>query len=933
MFQTECQAESPIRVGSRLELLLDDHLIESVQDLSFQLHQPQRAESVLRPEHPWEEDGLGHVTVFQDGELMRMYYRGYIKPPGFSWEPEQLMCYAESRDGIHWNKPLLGLVDWQGSKANNIVWRGPEAAGMAPFVDRRSGCPAEARYKSLGGNPPYPLASPDGLQWHRLTDQPVLPKPRFGLSYWDPEREYYVAYVRSRDHGMRGIALATSADFTAWSEPQNLDYGDAPREELYWNTGLPYFRAPHIYLGFPMRLVFAADAETDQRTDRTDSPLLFSRDGFRFDRRYMQSFVRAGLNPGNWQPHANMMALGILPTKDDELSMYLTNKDDDGQTHLQRLTMRTDGFVSLQAPYAGGEFTTRPIVFAGDQLALNVATGAAGGVGVEIQSADGDPLPGFQLEDCVEYHGDSTAAPMRFTADRDLGALAGQPVKLRFVLRDADLFAFQFRTHIPSAPHPPPARPEPIAVGTRKQLFIDEMLVERKHNLVLTMHTPHPTGELLVTADQEWEAGGEVYLLSSVLKEADGRVRLWYDLLTPTGDGPFDHERCVCYAEAQDGIHFVKPRLGLHEKRGSKDNNVVLPGVIGGASVWIDPQAPPAHRYKTQAKVYPSGKFHMFSSPDGMDWSLWAEIDPKGAKDTQAIVYWDEPLQRYLFFGRHKKGRDEKPTEEIDARFRSVRRAEMTDLREIENTGLAMWPDQLDRSVYPTEVDEPPVDYYGATVFRYPEAPDFTIMLAQAFWHWMPTGAPGTRDVRLAVSRDTKTFVRCGQRQAFMRPGPDGRFDSRQIWALPNPVIMGDEIWFYYAGVNYDRAHGTDPTAPNGEHIGGIGRAVLRLDGFVSIDAPYEGGEFTTPVLTFAGSRLELNVDTSAGGSVRVELLTEDGRPIPGYSGVDSTWQIGNSVRLPVSWPGGDLRPLAGQPVRLRFIMRDAKLYAFQFCG
>ena len=474
-----------------------------------------------------------------------------------------------------------------------------------------------------------------------------------------------------------------------------------------------------------------------------------------------------------------------------------------------------------------------------------------------------------------------------------------------------------------------------IRIGSRKQLFVDEMLVERKHNVALTMNAPYPTGELLLTADREWEVGGEVYLLSSILKEADGRVRLWYDLLTSTGDGPFDHERCVCYAESQDGIHFVKPHLGLHEKRGSRDNNVVLPGVIGGASVWIDPQAPEEQRYKTQAKVYPSGKFHMFSSPDGIHWSLWAEIDPKGAKDTQTIVYWDEPLQRYLFFGRHKLRSDETPTAEINARFRSVRRAEMTDLKDIENTGLAMWPDELDRGLYPTESDDPPVDFYGATVFRYSEAPDITIMLAQAFWHWIPTGkgaarAPGTRDVRLAFSRDTKTFVRCGQRQAFMRPGPDGRFDSRQIWALPNPIVMGDEIWFYYAGINYDRAGRTD--AANGEHIGGIGRAVMRLDGFVSLDAPYEGGKFTTPALIFDGSRLELNVDTAAGGSVRVELLAEDGSPLEGYSGADSIWHVGNSVRLPVSWPAGDLRQLAGQPVRIRFIMRDAKLYAFQFC-
>ncbi len=117
-----------------------------------------------------------------------------------------------------------------------------------------------------------------------------------------------------------------------------------------------------------------------------------------------------------------------------------------------------------------------------------------------------------------------------------------------------------------------------------------------------------------------------------------------------------------------------------------------------------------------------------------------------------------EPQQRYLFFGRHKLGANEAPMAEVNARFRSVRRAELIDLRNIENTGQAIWPDEKDRASYPTTGGEPPVDYYGATVFPYGESGNVYIMLAQAFWHWMPpkdgnTGAPGTRDVRLAVGR------------------------------------------------------------------------------------------------------------------------------------------------------------------------------------
>ena len=472
-----------------------------------------------------------------------------------------------------------------------------------------------------------------------------------------------------------------------------------------------------------------------------------------------------------------------------------------------------------------------------------------------------------------------------------------------------------------------------IDVGSRKQLFVDKRWLQSQRDVELVMNAPHQPGELLITADQPYEEGGGINLYCSVLKEPNGLVRVWYDLVTPTGPGPYEHERRVCYAESRNGLDFVKPELGLFEVKGSKKNNVVIPGVIGGSSVWLDPQASAEHRYKTQAKVYPTGKFHMHSSPDGLTWKLLAEIDPQGPHDTQSIIFWDQPSQRYLFFGRHRA-----ISPEIDVLCRSVRRAELTDLTQIKNTGLAIWPDAVDRAKHESPPNVAPVDYYGATVFSYPYVDGVYVMLAQAFWHWLPTDSsagtlsPGLRDVRLAISHDSKKFERVGGRRPFMRPGPAGRFDSQQIWAMPNPIIMGDEIWIYYSALNWDRTDQTDPDAPNGKRISGVGRAVLRLDGFVSVDAPYSGGEFTTPLLKFAGNRLELNVDTSAGGAVRVELLDESGRGILGYSGNDAPWQVGNSVRFPVAWRGApDLRHLAGKPIRLRISLRDCKLYAFQF--
>ena len=112
----------------------------------------------------------------------------------------------------------------------------------------------------------------------------------------------------------------------------------------------------------------------------------------------------------------------------------------------------------------------------------------------------------------------------------------------------------------------------------------------------------------------------------------------------------------------------------------------------------------------------------------------------------------------------------------------------------------------------------------------------------------------------------------------------------------------------------------------------GIGRAIMRMDGFVSADADYTGGEVVTPLLKFQGRRLELNLDTSGGGCVKVELLDEAGKPIEGFSTEEATILWGNSVRMPVTWgDGANVGPLAGKPIKIRFIMQDCKLYAFQF--
>jgi hypothetical protein len=145
----------------------------------------------------------------------------------------------------------------------------------------------------------------------------------------------------------------------------------------------------------------------------------------------------------------------------------------------------------------------------------------------------------------------------------------------------------------------------------------------------------------------------------------------------------------------------------------------------------------------------------------------------------------------------------------------------------------------------------------------------------------------------------------------------------------------GNKIYQYYCGTHL--THGGTRGMRGEEQAkqtkwGWMGLAEQRLDGFYSADADYEGGRLRTPPIVFAGTRLEININTSAVGQARVAILDAEGKPIPGFSIQDCDPIATNDVAHRVTWKGNaDVSGLAGKPVRLAFAMRAAKLYAFQF--
>ncbi|MEK7685056.1 MAG: hypothetical protein AAB466_06515 [Verrucomicrobiota bacterium] len=454
-------------LSNRRELLVDHYLIERLQGAQLKLHEPQKAGIVLKFDLPWEGPFVGYATVIKDGETYRLYYRG-LPTAGKDGSEMEVTCYAQSEDGINWHKPVVGLFDVRGQLNNNVVLHGqaPASHNFSPFLDQRPGVPASERFKAVGGTQASELlafVSGDGIHWSKWQDKPVFTKGIFdsqNVVFWSESESCYACYFRTWTGegyaGFRTVSRATSPDLLRWTDPVAMDFGATPNEHLYTSQTHPCFRAPHIYIATPMRLMpgrkvlTEAQAKTlgvhaNYQGDCADAVFMTSRGSNRFDRTFMEAWIRPGADLGNWASRAGMTALGVVPTGPAEMSIYKQANYAQPSACLVRYTLRTDGFVSINAPYRGGEMVTKPFRFSGKELVINFATSAAGSLRVELQIESGQAVPGFSLEEAVEAVGDEIERVVSWKPGSDVSKLAGQVVRLRFVMKDADLYSLRFR--------------------------------------------------------------------------------------------------------------------------------------------------------------------------------------------------------------------------------------------------------------------------------------------------------------------------------------------------------------------------------------------------------------------------------------------------------------------------------------------------------
>jgi len=463
--QSTARAEDVIDLGSSRELFVDRFLLATMKGTELRLQRPVEREKVIHFDRPWEGAFCGYSTIIRDGADYHLYYRG-IPEAGSDGRSAEVTCYAHSYDGILFTRPTLGLFDVRGSRTNNVIYANdpPFSHNFCPFLDRKPGVPAEERFKAIGGTLKSGLAgfvSADGVHWKKLRAEPLLPattRPSYdsqNLAFWSEAENCYVCYYRvfrrfPNVGGIRWIARATSPDFRTWSEGKEMEFGDAPPEHLYTNQTSPYYRAPHIYVSIAARFMLGRQVISDAEAqavnvhpqyykDCADGVLLTTRGGFNYDRTFMEGFLRPGVGLENWVSRDNYPALNVVETAPQEMSFYVNRHYGQPTSHLSRYTLRLDGFAALTAPYRGGEALTKPSRFTGENLELNYATSAAGFVRVELQS-----LEGAKLAESVELIGDRIARTVPWAGGKSVKEWQGKPVRLRFHMKDAELFSLRF---------------------------------------------------------------------------------------------------------------------------------------------------------------------------------------------------------------------------------------------------------------------------------------------------------------------------------------------------------------------------------------------------------------------------------------------------------------------------------------------------------
>lgn len=467
-------------VGSKTQLFIDDFLLDRTSNVTRTFHQGEKTAPILEkaPDRPHEENGVyiyGTVLYDEEEELFKMWYTSYAN--NTSGIGVTRACYATSTDGIHFEKPNLGLVEFNGSTANNITG---VYEIQSVIKDRNETDPAK-RYKMITYNTEGAYSSwygPDGVHWTRslyfLNGRDVITAAYDGTN----DRIFAVAKVML---GKRDEWTMTAEDIDAWSIPVAANtLADLADTKLCYRAdcyGMGLYEKDGVYIGFDWLFRIPG---TNEMEGVIEPRLAFSRDlTDEWIRPTRMPLIPLGA-PGSIDDGMIVTASSAIEVG-DEVLLYCSAWDGDHGTSVSEACIfiakwRLDGFASLDGG-ANGVITTRPFTFDGSGLFIN-ADASNGALYAELLDENGDPIPGFAKTDCDVISSDSVKHGVSWNGSSDVSALAGREISLRIYAENSAVYSFRFgeKTADPLAPEMSGVvdyREKEGASGIRFRAFVD----------------------------------------------------------------------------------------------------------------------------------------------------------------------------------------------------------------------------------------------------------------------------------------------------------------------------------------------------------------------------------------------------------------------------------------------------------------------------
>jgi len=465
--------EEPVEIGFGPQFFVDDWIVDNRMPVRYKqgglnrvYHRP-----VKHPANPLIPDTGSYGSAVWDEEagLFRMIYQIAVRgDPAAGTTTKYAIAYAESKDGIEWKKPVLGLFEWEGTKENNVVYRGiREARASGPQIlltlpeEEMHGFKYIMSYRVGGAKRENDgirlIGSNDMIHWDAESDTRIkyLHSDTLNSIVYDARQDLYMMTCRPKDRyrlfqgevidtglSRRVARLSSKELWTEWEgSPQMLLLPDEQDDALgHWNFfyGMPMHYHAGIYWGFLWNF---------RMNDPIETQLVTSRDGVHWDRPALRPMLIARGEEGAWDdgmvfggPH--WLEVG------DEWWFYYGGSDGAHQskertTSIGLATLRQEGLVSVHGSVStgGGGVVTRRLIWPGGDLALNVAA-PEGEVKVRVSGERRAPLEGFNYEDCEVFTGDSTAHRVRWKG-AEMDSLKGEEIRLEIFLLEADLYTFR----------------------------------------------------------------------------------------------------------------------------------------------------------------------------------------------------------------------------------------------------------------------------------------------------------------------------------------------------------------------------------------------------------------------------------------------------------------------------------------------------------